>query len=32
MLYVSYTSIKLGGKKKNIQVNVYYVLSVLSKN
>lgn len=32
MLYVNYTSIKLGEKKKNIQVNVYYVLSVLSKN
>lgn len=32
MLYVGYTSVKLGEKKKNIQVNVYYVLSVLSKN
>ena len=32
MLYVSYTSVKLGEKKKNMQVNVYYVLSILSQN
>ena len=32
MLYVNYTSIKLGEKKNNMQENVYYILSILSQN